>query len=107
MHYYVLHNWVRIRILIYLDQVIVGSRNDNLTKVIMKALMIGGGVLRDQIAHKLICFGVDGVNVFQGTQSGVTKQIKENYAPHFIKVHCMAHRTNLVMQTLLKLPLVI
>jgi hypothetical protein len=73
----------------------------------MEALMIGGGVSRDQIAYKLICFGVDGVNVFQDTNSGITKQIKENYAPHSIGVHCMAHYTNLVMQTLLGLPLVI
>jgi hypothetical protein len=25
----------------------------------------------------LICFGANGVNVFQGTENGVTKQIKE------------------------------
>jgi hypothetical protein len=66
----------------------------------MDPLMINGGVPRDQIAQKLICFGANGVNVFQGTKSGVTKQIKENYAPHSIGVHCMAHRTNLVVQTL-------
>jgi hypothetical protein len=66
----------------------------------MDALMISGGVPRNQIAEKLICFGANGVNVFQGTKSGVTKQIKENYAPHSIGVHCMSHRTNLVVQTL-------
>jgi hypothetical protein len=73
----------------------------------MEALIIGGGVPRNQIAQKLICFGANGVNVFQGTKSGVTKQIKKNYVLHSIKVHCMAHCTNLAMQTLLKLPLVI
>jgi hypothetical protein len=41
----------------------------------MDALMIGGGVPKDQIAQKLICFGANGVNVFQGTKSDVTKQI--------------------------------
>jgi hypothetical protein len=61
----------------------------------MEALMIGGGVSKDQIAQKLICFGADGVNVCQGTKSGVTKQIKNNYAPHSIGAHCMAHCTNL------------
>ncbi len=107
MHYYVMHNWVRIPILISLDRVVERLGSDNLTKVIMKVLIIGGGVLRDQIAQKLICFGVDGVNVFQGANSGVTKQMKENYAPHSIKVHCMVHRTNLAVQTLLGLPLMI
>jgi hypothetical protein len=48
-------------------------RNDNLTKVIMETLTIGGGLSKDQIAQKFICFGVDGVNVFQGTKNGVTK----------------------------------
>jgi hypothetical protein len=90
-----------------LDRVIEGSRNDNLIKVIMEALMIGGGVPRDQIAQKLICFGANGVDVFQGVKSGVTKQIKKNYAPHSIGAHCMAHCTNLVMQILSRLPLVI
>jgi hypothetical protein len=47
---YVIQNWVRISILIYLDQVIEGLGNDNLTKVIMEALMVGGGVPINQIA---------------------------------------------------------
>jgi hypothetical protein len=72
----------------------------------MEALMIRGGMLKDQIAQKLICFGADGVDVFQSTKSGVIK-IKENYAHHSIKVHCMAHCTNLDVQTLLQLLLVI
>jgi imidazole glycerol phosphate synthase subunit HisF len=64
----------------------------------MEAWMIGGGVSRDQIAQKLICFGADGVDVFQGTKSsGVIKQIKENYAPQSIRVRYMAYCTNLVV----------
>jgi hypothetical protein len=39
-----------------------GSRSDNPTKVILEALMFGGGLPKDHIAWKLICFGVDGVN---------------------------------------------
>jgi hypothetical protein len=40
-----------------LDQVIEGSGSDNQTKVIMEALMISGGVPRDQIAHNLFALG--------------------------------------------------
>jgi hypothetical protein len=47
--------------------------SDNLIKVIMEALMISGGLPWNQITQKLICFGADGVNVFQGTRIGVTK----------------------------------
>jgi hypothetical protein len=89
--YYVVQNWVRIPILIFLNIVLKGLGSDNLTKVIMEALTIGGGLLGNQIAQKLICFGAYGVNVFQGTKNGVTKHIHDTYAPHSTGVHCMAH----------------
>jgi hypothetical protein len=47
IHYYVLQNWVRIPILIFLDRVLKGSGSDNLTKVIIEALTIGGELPRD------------------------------------------------------------
>jgi hypothetical protein len=34
----------------------------------MEVLMIGGGLPINQIVLKFICFGVDGVNVFQSTK---------------------------------------
>jgi hypothetical protein len=40
MHLYVMQNWVRILILISLNQVVEGLGSDNLTKVIKKVLMI-------------------------------------------------------------------
>jgi len=36
VHYYVVENWVRILILIFLDRVVEGSWPNNLTKVIME-----------------------------------------------------------------------
>jgi hypothetical protein len=77
----VVDNWVRIPIFISLDQTLEGSRSNNLTKVIMEVVMIGGGLPQDQIAKKLICFGVDGANVFQGTKTSVIRQIYDNCAP--------------------------
>ncbi len=41
-----------------------GSGSDNLPKVIMEVLTIGGELPRDQIAQKLIYCGANGVNVF-------------------------------------------
>jgi len=55
---------------------------------------------------KLISFGVDGVNVFQGVHSGVICQMQDNYSPHLEGIHCMAHRTNMVVQTLFQIPIV-
>ncbi len=57
--------------------------------------------------ENLICFGVNGVNVFQGIKNVVTKHILDTYAPHSIRVHCMAHCINFVVQTLLSLLLVV
>jgi hypothetical protein len=82
VHSYVVDNWVRIPIFISLDQMLKGSRSNNLTKVIMEVVMIGGGLPQDQIAKKLICFGVDGANVFQGTKISVIRQICDNCALH-------------------------
>ncbi len=63
----------------------------------MEALMIGGGFARDHIVNKIIVFGVDGVNFFQGTKIGVIKQIHGQYALHSIGVHCMAHHIHMVV----------
>jgi hypothetical protein len=57
IHYYAMQTWVRIPILISLDQMIKGLKSDNVTKEIMKVLMIGGDLWKYQIAHKFICFG--------------------------------------------------
>jgi len=56
--------------------------------------------------YQLISFGVDSMNVFQGAESTVMKHIHDDYAPYSIIVHCMGHRTNLVVQTLSMFPLV-
>lgn len=100
IHCYVVQNWVKIPIFISLDQVLEGNGNDNLTKMIMEVFTIGGGMPRDQVSTKLINFGVEGVNVFQGTKFGVTKQTHDDHVFNSIGVHCMAHHTNLTMQTL-------
>ncbi len=96
VHYYVVRNQVKILIFIYLNIVLESLGSDNLTKVIMEALTIGGRLPRNWIAQKLTCFGADDVNVFQGTKNGVTKQIHDTFAPHSIGVHFMAQCINLV-----------
>lgn len=58
------------------------------------------------MASKLINFGVDGVLVFQGVKNGVIPHLKKKHAPFMPWVHYVAHRTNLVIQTLSRLPLI-
>ncbi len=69
--------WVKISNLIFSNRVVEGSRSNNLTKVIMEEMMIGGRLARDHIVDKIISFGADGVNVFQGTKIGFIEQIHD------------------------------
>jgi hypothetical protein len=46
-----------------LEHVTKGGKNKNLTKVIVKALQKNGGVLKEDMAFKLLSFALDGVNV--------------------------------------------
>jgi hypothetical protein len=55
-HYYVVQNWVRILTLIFLDKVFEGLSSDNPTKVIRKALIIGGGLQRNELYNKTMSF---------------------------------------------------
>jgi hypothetical protein len=74
-----------------------------ITFVFMEVLQKDGGLSLVFVAHKLLCFGLDGVNTFQGTKTSVTTQINTNYAPFSIGVHCMAHKCNIAFKTLFRL----
>jgi len=72
VHVYVMNGWEREPHLLHLSCVFDAGTADHLTEVIMHALMAEGGLTREQIARKLVCFGTDGVSKFQGSRSGVT-----------------------------------
>jgi hypothetical protein len=52
------------------------------------------------ISTRLMTFGTGGISTFQGIRLGVTWQISNAWAPHSMGVHCMAHKTNLIVQIL-------
>jgi len=100
VHAYVIDCWIRLPILVFVEKVIDGSCFNNLTKVIMVTLLKGGGLMKENLSKKFLCFGIDGVNVFQGGKTRVTKQIKDSWAPFSMGVHCVVRRTNLIVQSL-------
>jgi len=53
--------------------------------------MKGGGLNKENLFKKLLHFGADGMNVFQGSKIKVTKQIKGSWAPFSMGVHCVTH----------------
>lgn len=71
---------VKIPLLILIKKVINGAHMDNLTIVSMRALEQGDGLQIDDITSKLLCFEVDGVVTFQGTNIGVTTYIISKHA---------------------------
>jgi hypothetical protein len=71
---------------------------------VVGSLLQEKGLGHTNIAAKLVAFGSNGVNVFQGAKLGVTKQIQETCTPFNLGVHCVSHTTNLAMQTLSSFP---
>ncbi len=54
-----------------LQQVVEGSHVNNLAKVIVEFLLFYGGLLKFNLAVKLICFGTNGVMMFKGSKTKV------------------------------------
>jgi hypothetical protein len=50
------------------------------------------------LANKVVCFGVNGITIFQGLKISVTIQFTNKHCPFLIGIHCMAHQCNLDVQ---------
>jgi len=90
--------WEKNPILLTLER-FEGGIDSNIKFVIMDALMTFGGLTDQQIIEHLVCLGIDGVSTFQRVRFGIIDLLK-THAPYLIGIHCMAHRTNLAMQSL-------
>jgi len=105
VHVYLVDGWKHNPILPTLEQLINGGAIDNFKKVIVDNVLQYGGLLESDLVSKLISFGANGILVFHGVKNVVTTQLKEKFAHYMLGVHCVAHQTNLTIQTLSKLPL--
>jgi hypothetical protein len=65
------------------------------------------GLFNEDLASKLVFFVIHDMIIFQGMKTGVIMQLIEKHVPFVTRVHYMAHRCNLAMQTPLTLPLVV
>jgi hypothetical protein len=99
-------NWKRIPILLTLEKVEMGATLDNIEAIILNAMGEYRGHANEAMASKWVCLGCDGDSMFQGIQIGVITQTWEQSTPYLIIVHCVAHRTNMVVLVLNKLSLV-
>jgi hypothetical protein len=110
IHVYVVDGWIEVPILVRVERIVDISSSNNLTEIILVALLKGGGLTKEKLSKKPLCFKVDGVSFSGGGGGGggggirVTKQIKDSWVVFFMGVHCIAHRANLVVQSLKDLP---
>ena len=93
IHAYVLCDWNKQSLMIALSKLESDSATaDSLMRVIMSALLVNNGLDPMAITSKLLCFGADGVAAFQNHKNGVTKQIKDEFAPYANWQHYCAHK---------------
>jgi hypothetical protein len=52
-----------------------GITSTNLIKLIVWSLVEFGGMIKTNVANKFVCFGIDGVTIFQGFKNGVTTNL--------------------------------
>jgi len=102
VHVYIVKNWHPMPILLNLERIVNGGTHDNLTSMIIRFLAVFG-----DISNIVVCFGVDSVTIFQGLKIGVTVQLVSKHCPFVVRIHCMTHRGNLIVQTLSSLTLVV
>jgi hypothetical protein len=73
-----------------------GATANNLTDMLMGSLEVKGGLDKEVVASKLICFGADGCSVFQGSRNGITIQIQKKLHPLHLVFTAMLTRSTLL-----------
>lgn len=71
----------------------------NLNSVIMNVSRSYEGLSKEKIREGFVTFGACRVPTVQGAYIGVTVQFINKHIIFLIGVHCMAHHTNLTVQT--------
>ncbi len=76
VHAYVVDCWTREKKLVCVYKIVDVLGSNNFIELIMNAMWKGGGLTKEDLFKKFLCFGVDEMNVFQHGKTNVTKQIK-------------------------------
>jgi hypothetical protein len=70
VHAYV-ESFRKVPLLLNLERVVGGGFSNNFTLLILRSLKEYGGMIVEQIASKVVCFGSNGVLVFIGVHMSV------------------------------------
>jgi len=74
IHIYTMKDWIRQPYLLALKCCVDGGSANNMREAVVNAMTDGGALSRKDIAQKFVSFGTDGISVFQGPRTGVTRQ---------------------------------
>jgi hypothetical protein len=100
VHIYIAVGFSRLPILLSLSRLTKGNSASAVKECIMTSLSWHGGLVDNAVVERLVCFGANGMSVFQGCRSSVMQQLKDQEAQFILGVHCMAHCTNLAVEPL-------
>jgi hypothetical protein len=80
MHVYV-EGFRKVLSLLNLERVVGGGSSNNFTLLSLIYLEECGGMIIEQIANKVVCFGSNGVLVYIGVHTSVATQLKSKVTP--------------------------
>jgi hypothetical protein len=94
VHIYVSIGFSRVPILLSLSRLTEGNGASAVKESIVTSLNWHGRLVDSVVAERLVCFGVNGVSVFQGCRSGIKQQLKEHDAPFMLGglLHGSSHK---------------
>jgi hypothetical protein len=90
--------WKHVMLLFTFEQLVKGGTTTNMKATIFYVLIKFGGFAKSQILEHLMCVGVDGTSTCQGVRSRIIILMETEQTFYLVKIHCMAHKTNLVIQ---------
>ncbi len=74
VHAYVVESWTMVVTLVCVQRIVYKLGLNNFIKMIMDAFLNYGGMIREDLFNKLLCFGVDGVSIFQRGKIGIMEK---------------------------------
>jgi hypothetical protein len=81
-----------------------GTFNNLIVVIVCSFTDLGGRLVVD--VARVVCFGVDGVTIFQGLKTSVIVQFMNKHNHFIVGIHYMAHQCNLAVQAFSFLSLV-
>ncbi|KAJ9516995.1 hypothetical protein QJQ45_027348, partial [Haematococcus lacustris] len=105
VHGYVVKDFTRRPVFLYLKEVLESPTADELFKVLLSVLD-DTGLPRALWQQRLVALGTDGASVMVGSHNGLAIKVRKQLAPFSSSQHCATHRVSLSASVMDKNPCV-